>query len=95
MTSGNDELVQLGSRIYYLDSRQVNDTNVSGVYLLIGDGITLIETATSLIAPRIVEAAVEIGFAETDIKRAIVTHVHLDHSGGTGWLVNRLPDLQV
>jgi glyoxylase-like metal-dependent hydrolase (beta-lactamase superfamily II) len=73
----------------------VNDTNVSGVYLLIGDGITLIETATTLIAPRIVEAAVEIGFAETDIKRAIVTHVHLDHSGGTGWLVDRLPDLQV
>ena len=95
MTSANDELIQLGPRIYYLDSRRVNSTNVSGVYLVIGDGITLIETATSLIAPHIVEAAVEIGLEEADIKRAIVTHVHLDHSGGTGWLVNRLPDLQV
>jgi glyoxylase-like metal-dependent hydrolase (beta-lactamase superfamily II) len=95
MTIGNDELIQLGPRIYYLDSRRVNSTNVSGVYLIIGDGITLIETATTLIAPRIVEAVAEIGLEEADIKRAIVTHVHLDHAGGTGWLVNRLPELQV
>jgi glyoxylase-like metal-dependent hydrolase (beta-lactamase superfamily II) len=95
MTIGNDELIQLGPRIYYLDSRRVNSTNVSGVYLIIGDGITLIETATTLIAPRIIEAAAEIGLEAADIKRAIVTHVHLDHAGGTGWLVNRLPDLQV
>jgi glyoxylase-like metal-dependent hydrolase (beta-lactamase superfamily II) len=73
----------------------VNSTNVSGVYLLIGDGITLIETATTLIGPRILEAAAEIGFEEADIRRAIVTHVHLDHAGGTGWLVKRLPDLRV
>jgi len=91
----NDELIQLGPRIYYLDSRRMNATNVSGVYLVVGDGITLIETATTLIAPRIVEAAAEIGFEEAEIRRAIVTHVHLDHAGGTGWLVDRLPGLQV
>jgi len=95
MPIGEDRLIQVGPRIHYLDSRRVNSTNVSGVYLLIGDGITLIETATTLIAPRILEAAAEIGFEEADIKRAIVTHVHLDHAGGTGWLVKRLPDLRV
>jgi len=89
------QLIQVGSKIYYLDSRRVNSTNVSGVYLVIGDGITLIETATALIAPRVVEAAAEIGFKEADIRRAIVTHVHLDHAGGTGWLVNRLPQMRV
>lgn len=95
MTKGSDELIQLGPRLHYLDSRRVSSTNVSGVYLLIGDGITLIETATSLIAPHLLEAVAEIGFEEADIQRAIVTHVHLDHAGGTGWLVNRLPELQV
>jgi glyoxylase-like metal-dependent hydrolase (beta-lactamase superfamily II) len=95
MAMGRDQLIQVGSRIYYLDSRRLNSTNVSGVYLVVGDGVTLIETATTLIAPHIVEAAIAIGFDETDIERAIVTHVHLDHSGGTGWLVNRLPHLQV
>jgi glyoxylase-like metal-dependent hydrolase (beta-lactamase superfamily II) len=95
MAIGEDRLIEVGARIHYLDSRRVSSTNVSGVYLLIGDGITLIETATTLIAPRILEAAVELGFDEADIKRAIVTHVHLDHAGGTGWLVSRLPELRV
>jgi glyoxylase-like metal-dependent hydrolase (beta-lactamase superfamily II) len=89
------QLIQVGSRVYYLDSRRVNATNVSGVYLIIADGITLIETATTLIAPHILEAVLEIGFAEEEIRRAVVTHVHLDHAGGTGWLVRRLPHLRV
>jgi glyoxylase-like metal-dependent hydrolase (beta-lactamase superfamily II) len=90
-----DALIRVGSHIYYLDSRRINSSNVSGVYLVIGDGITLVETATTPIAPYILEAALEIGFRESDIRRAIVTHIHLDHAGGTGWLVRRLPHLRV
>jgi glyoxylase-like metal-dependent hydrolase (beta-lactamase superfamily II) len=95
MAIGTNDLIQVGPRIYYLDSRRVDSANVSGVYLVIGDGITLIETATTSIAPHILEAAVAIGFEAEEIRRAIVTHVHLDHAGGTGWLVKRLPHLQV
>jgi glyoxylase-like metal-dependent hydrolase (beta-lactamase superfamily II) len=90
-----DTLIRVRDDIYYLDSRRINGTNVSGVYLLLGDGITLVETATTLIAPYILDAAAEIGFEDRDIRRAIVTHIHLDHAGGTGWLVNRLPHLEV
>jgi glyoxylase-like metal-dependent hydrolase (beta-lactamase superfamily II) len=86
---------QVKPHIYYLDSRQVNDYGVSGVYLIVGDGITLIETGTELIVPDILKAVSEIGCKETDIRRAVVTHIHLDHAGGTGVLVDRLPDLKV
>jgi glyoxylase-like metal-dependent hydrolase (beta-lactamase superfamily II) len=92
---GSEHLVQVGPGLYYLDSRRVDSHNVSGVYLLLADGITLIETATSLIAPHVIEASAALGFREEEIRRAIVTHVHLDHAGGTGWLVRRLPWLQV
>ncbi len=95
MAIGRDELTRVGPHIYYLDSRTVDTANVSGVYLILGDGITLIETATSLIAPHVLEAATAIGVEPEQIRRAIVTHVHLDHAGGTGWLVKRLPHLQV
>jgi glyoxylase-like metal-dependent hydrolase (beta-lactamase superfamily II) len=95
VTSGRAELVQIEDGIHYLDSRRVNATNVSGVYLLVGDGVTLVETATTLIAPDIVEAALQLGFQESDIRRAIVTHIHLDHAGGTGWLTSRLPHLGI
>ena len=86
---------QVEPHIYYLDSRQVNAYGVSGVYFVIGDGITLIETGTALIVPEILKAVSEIGYKETDINRAVLTHIHLDHAGGTGLLINHLPDMAV
>ena len=90
-----EALTQVESNIYFLDSRKVNGFGVSGVYLIAGDGLTLIETGTTLVAPYILEAVHEIGYKNADIKRAIVTHIHLDHAGGTGWLTRRLPDMKV
>lgn len=95
MTNKRADIIQVDSGIYYLDPRSINSSNVSGVYLLVGDGVTLVETATTLVAPDILEAALEIGFQESDIRCAIVTHIHLDHAGGTGWLTRRLPHLRV
>jgi glyoxylase-like metal-dependent hydrolase (beta-lactamase superfamily II) len=95
MTKNKKAISQVKPHIYYLDSRMVNDFGVSGVYFIIGNGITLIETGTSLIAPDILMAVSDIGYKETDIKQVVLTHIHLDHAGGTGWLANRLPHLKV
>ena len=95
MPNAGSVLTEVTPIIFYLDSRRVNEFGVSGVYLVMGDGITLIETGTALTAPDILKAAVDLGYRETDIRRAVVTHVHLDHSGATGWLARRLPDLTV
>ena len=35
------------------------------------------------------------GLALSDLRHVLLTHVHLDHAGGTGHLVQRFPDLQV
>ena len=37
----------------------------------------------------------EVGVGLSDIQHVLLTHVHLDHAGGTGHLVSRLPHLQV
>ena len=37
----------------------------------------------------------ELGAALSDIRHVLLTHVHLDHAGGTGHLVSRLPHLEV
>ena len=37
----------------------------------------------------------ELGVGLPDIQHVLLTHVHLDHAGGTGHLVSRLPHLQV
>jgi len=88
-------IIRVEPNIYYLDSRKIGSFGVSGIYIVVGDGLTLIETGTSLIAPNILEAVREIGYHERDIKRSIVTHIHLDHAGATGWLVQRIPNMKV
>ena len=37
----------------------------------------------------------EVGVGLSDIQHVLLTHVHLDHAGGAGHLVSRLPHLQV
>lgn len=90
-----NRISEVAPGIYYLDSRKVNEFGVSGVYFVVTDGITLIEAGTTLMAPDILSAVADIGHKERDIRNIIVTHIHLDHAGGTGWLVKHLPELKV
>ena len=41
------------------------------------------------------DSLAEVGVGLSDIRHVLLTHVHLDHAGGTGRLVSRLPHLQV
>ncbi len=89
------KLLQVEPHIFFLDSRAFDSFGGSGIYLVMGDGITLIETGTTLVARAILEAVESLGCTEEDIRRIIVTHIHLDHSGAVGWFVRRLPHVEV
>jgi len=93
--SDSYKLVQVEPSIYYIDSLRIGSHSVSGIYLVVGDGITLIEAGTSHTAPYVVEAVHEIGLAEKDVARCINTHIHLDHAGASGTLVRHFPQMQV
>jgi glyoxylase-like metal-dependent hydrolase (beta-lactamase superfamily II) len=88
-------LQEVAGSIHYIDPLKLGEHSVSGVYLIIADGITLIEVGTSTNVPHILEAVRALGYDANDIKRAIVTHVHLDHSGGAGTLAQLLPRLRI
>ncbi|RJP64518.1 MAG: MBL fold metallo-hydrolase [Candidatus Abyssobacteria bacterium SURF_17] len=88
-------IVQVEPDIYYINPLALGSHSVSGVYVLVGDGITLIEASTSQIAPHVLDAVRALGAKDKDVVRCIVTHVHLDHAGGAGWLVQQLPHLKI
>lgn len=90
-----DFLHQVEERIYYIDPLKLGSHSVSGIYLIVAEDITLVEIGTSTNVPYILEAARALGYKESDINRAIVTHVHLDHSGGAGNLIRLLPHVKV
>jgi glyoxylase-like metal-dependent hydrolase (beta-lactamase superfamily II) len=65
---------------------------VAAAYIVRGArSAAIVETATSLCAPRILAALGTAGVAPEDVSHVIVTHVHLDHAGGAGALVRALP----
>jgi len=88
-------ITEVDAGIYYMDSQGLGPMDLSGVYIVVADGLTLIETGGGLTKPHILESVQEIGYQEKDIRRSIVTHVHLDHAGGAGSLVQRLPWLRI
>jgi glyoxylase-like metal-dependent hydrolase (beta-lactamase superfamily II) len=53
----------------------------ANVYLLVDDGLTLVDTGFSGRADQILEQIEELGYSPSDIKRIIITHHHADHIG--------------
>jgi glyoxylase-like metal-dependent hydrolase (beta-lactamase superfamily II) len=88
-------LIQVEDNIHYIDSLRLGNHSVSGIYLIVADGITLIEASTTHTAPYILEAARELGFGPDDIRRCINTHIHLDHAGASGWLAKNIPGIKI
>jgi glyoxylase-like metal-dependent hydrolase (beta-lactamase superfamily II) len=61
-------------------------------YLVVRDGrAAFIDTGTRQSVPRLLAALADLGVAREAVDYVILTHVHLDHAGGAGALVQALP----
>ena len=61
-------------------------------YLVVERGrAAFIDTGTNHAVPRLLAALAELGLAPEDVDYVIPTHVHLDHAGGAGRLMQALP----
>ena len=61
-------------------------------YLIVEDGrAAFVDTGTNHSVPRLLAALVAAGLAPDAVDMVIATHVHLDHAGGAGLLMQELP----
>ena len=66
--------------------------NFDAAYLMVEGGrAAFIDTGTTHSVPRLLEALVAAGLTTDAVDYVIATHVHLDHAGGVGWLMQHLP----
>lgn len=86
---------QLNERIYIIDGFDLGKKERTGTYVLSEDELTLIDTAASPSVPYIKKGLNELGFSLEQVKYIIVTHIHLDHAGGTGLLLQDCPNAKV
>ena len=65
-------------------------------HLIVEQGqAALVDAGTSHSVPRILQVLREKGVARQDLAYVMVTHVHLDHAGGAGALLQHLPNARL
>lgn len=68
----------------------------TAAHLIVEDGqAAIIDPCVNRSVPRILEALAAKGLGPADVQWVILTHIHLDHAGGTGLLVSKLPNALV
>ncbi len=87
---------RIAGGLYLVDTHQFGVPRCGGVYILLSGGeAALVESGISLAVPRIEEALSTMGIPDDAVRWVFLTHIHLDHAGGAGFLLERLPDAQV
>jgi glyoxylase-like metal-dependent hydrolase (beta-lactamase superfamily II) len=91
----HEHLQDLGSGVYLVDTGFQRD-NFDAAYLIVDAGrAAFIDTGTNFAVPRLLQALDDLGLAPDAVDYVIPTHVHLDHAGGVGLLMQSLPQASV
>ncbi|WIY63084.1 MBL fold metallo-hydrolase [Bacillus arachidis] len=83
---------QLSSQLYLIDDHDLQQDERTGTYVLVGDDITLIETCAAPSLPYLLNGLQQLQINLADVKNIIVTHVHLDHAGAAGLMMEKCPN---
>jgi len=80
---------------HYTDVQMMGQAGFGAVYLIDDEKKCLVETGTSNEVPAILAATDDFGLSPSDIDAVVVSHVHLDHAGGAGFLLEKMPYAKV
>lgn len=85
----------LGNDIYEITLVDAAETGRSTGFLINSEEKTFVEVGASVSVPRILQALNDLHISYDEIRYVIVTHIHLDHSGGAGLLLKSLPNAKI
>jgi len=82
----------LGDGVYLVDTLYLRP-GLAASHLIVDDGrAAFVDTGAGPAAPRLLAALDELGLAREQVDYLFLTHVHLDHAGGAGQLIQALPN---
>jgi glyoxylase-like metal-dependent hydrolase (beta-lactamase superfamily II) len=90
-----DIITDLGHEVYQIDTRMAGYDGITAGYLIRGEHPCLVETGTAPSAPLVRDALASLGVGPADLATIVVTHIHLDHAGGTGDMAAMFPAAEV
>jgi len=87
--------VQLNERIHLIDGFDLGWAERTGTYVINEEQLTIVESGPSPSVQHVKKGLDALGFSLDEVKYIIVTHVHLDHAGGAGLLLQDCPNAKV
>ena len=87
--------IQLNERIHLIDGHDLGVTERTGIYVIQEEELTIVETSASPSIKYVKEGLKALGVSLDEVKYIIVTHIHLDHAGGAGLLIQECPNAKV
>ena len=81
----------LGHGVHAIDTAFHRDQFDAAYLIVHGGQAAFIDTGTNHAVPRLLATLQALGLAVDDVAWVIPTHVHLDHAGGAGLLMQQLP----
>ncbi len=89
------EITDLGHDVFQIDTKMAGYDGITAGYLIRGSRPCLVETGTAPSAPVVRSALDALGVGPADLATIVVTHIHLDHAGGTGDLAGHYTGAEV
>jgi hydroxyacylglutathione hydrolase len=89
------ELIAWPDNIYAVDSGYARP-GLAAVHFIVEKGrVAVVDTAHNRSLPRFLAALAELGLTPEAVDYVFLTHVHLDHAGGSGAYMARLPNAKL
>ncbi len=86
------ELIDYGNGIHAFDAGYVRH-QLAAIHLVVDNGCAaFIDNGSNASLPRALAALDQLGLTPADVDYVIVTHIHLDHAGGSGALMQACPN---
>ena len=90
-----DHLIDHRNGIFTLDAGYIRP-HFAAIHLLQSEGrIAIVDTATYHALPRVLAALAALGLSAEAVDYVILTHIHLDHAGGAGAMMQSFPQAKL
>ncbi len=82
---------QVGENIFLIDLQTGGFQNLIASYVLKGEETLIVETGPTSSIPNLLAGLKELDVKLENVAYVAVTHIHIDHAGGAGTLIKKLP----
>jgi glyoxylase-like metal-dependent hydrolase (beta-lactamase superfamily II) len=89
------DIKEVAANVFAIDDCLYSIPRSGSVYFLAEEKKALIDSGPSTSVSTVLEAIRKLGFKSLEVDYIIITHIHLDHSGGVGTLMESMPQARV